>query len=142
MPAFLVDSSVLLDVFSADPVWAEWSIDQLDRAWTKGTVFINPVVYSEVSIRFSRIEDLESAIVESGLVWSEIPREALFLAGKAFISYRKRGGSKASPLPDFFIGAHAAVSDLVLITRDPGRVQKLFPRLRVTHPHSRGNSAL
>jgi predicted nucleic acid-binding protein len=135
--AFLVDSSVLLDVFSADPVWAEWSIGQLETAWARGTVFINPVVYSEVSIRFSRIEDLEAALDESGLVWSEIPREALFLAGKAFVSYRQRGGPKKSPLPDFFIGAHAAVSDLVLITRDPDRVRKLFPKLRISCPESR-----
>jgi predicted nucleic acid-binding protein len=134
--AFLADSSVLLDVFSADPVGAEGSIDQLETAGAQGTVFINPVIYSEVSIRFSRIEDLETALTESGLAWSEIPREALFLAGKAFVSYRKSGGPKIRPLPDFFIGAHAAVLDLVLITRDPGRVRKLFPTLRITCPDS------
>ena len=134
MAAYLVDSSVLLDVFSADPVWAEWSIGQLERAWAEGTDFINPVIYSEVSIRFSRIEDLEAALFESGLVWSEMPREALFLAGKAFLSYRKGGGSRTSPLPDFFIGAHAAFSDLVLITRDPKRVRAYFPKLRMSCP--------
>jgi predicted nucleic acid-binding protein len=95
---------------------------------------LNPVIYSEISIRFSRIEDLEAALIESGLVWSEIPREALFLAGKAFLSYRKGGGLKTSPLPDFFIGAHAAVSDLVLITRDPERVRKHFPKVRMSYP--------
>ncbi|MGA2765675.1 MAG: type II toxin-antitoxin system VapC family toxin [Spirochaetia bacterium] len=134
MAAYLVDSSVLLDVFTADPAWADWSINQLERAWTAGTVFLNPVIYSEISIRFSRIEDLEAALIESGLVWSEIPREALFLAGKAFLSYRKGGGLKTSPLPDFFIGAHAAVSDLVLITRDPERVRKHFPKVRMSYP--------
>lgn len=134
MPAYLVDSSVLLDVFTADPAWAEWSIGQLERAWAEGTVFINPAIYSEISIRFSRIEDLEAALDESGLVWSEIPREALFLAGKAFLSYRKDGGPRTSPLPDFFIGAHAAVSDFVLITRDPERVRTHFPKLRISSP--------
>ena len=134
MAQYLADSSVLLDVFSADPIWAEWSVDQLERASNDGTVFINPVIYSEVSIRFSRIEDLEAAIKESGLVWHEVPREALFLAGKAYLSYRKGGGQRTSPLPDFFIGAHAAVSDLVLITRDPQRVLRSFPRVRMRHP--------
>lgn len=134
MASHLVDSSVLLDVFTADPVWAEWSIGRLERAWDEGTVFINPVVYSEISIRFSRIEDLEAALEESGLVWSEIPREAFFLAGKAFLSYKKAGGPRTSPLPDFFIGAHAAVSDLVLITRDPERMRRHFPKLRLSCP--------
>jgi predicted nucleic acid-binding protein len=134
MASYLVDSSVLLDVFTADPAWAEWSVGRLETAWAEGTVFINPVVYAEISIRFARIEDLEKALEESGLVWSEIPREALFLAGKAFFSYRKAGGSKTSPLPDFYIGAHAAVSDLVLITRDPERMRTHFPRLRLSCP--------
>jgi predicted nucleic acid-binding protein len=134
MASFLVDSSVLLDIFSADPAWAEWSVGSLEKAWAEGTVFLDPVVYSEVSIRFSRIEMLEAALVESGLVWSELPREALFLAGKAFLEYRKAGGPRTSPLPDFFIGAHAAVSDLVLITRDPARIRRHFPRLRLRCP--------
>jgi predicted nucleic acid-binding protein len=134
MPAFLVDSSVLLDIFTADPTWGEWSADRLEKAISHGTVFISPVVYAEISIRFSHIEDLEEAISQSGLTWSEIPREALFLAGKAFLSYRKSGGPRTGPLPDFFIGAHAAVSDLVLITRDPDRVRKHFPRVRLLSP--------
>jgi predicted nucleic acid-binding protein len=137
MAAYLVDSSVLLDVFTADPVWAEWSVGQLERASADGTVFIDPMVYSEISIGFSRIEDLEAATRGSGLVWSEIPREALFLAGKAYMSYRKAGGQKKSPLPDFFIGAHAAVSDLVLITRDTERVRRHFPRVRLSCPDPR-----
>src|SRR5208337_4004359 len=128
------DSSALLDIFTADPVWAEWSIRVLEKAWADGTVFVDPIVYSEISIRFSRIEDLEATVAESGLVWSEIPREALFLAGKAFLSYRKEGGRRVNPLPDFFIGAHAAVSDLVLITRDPERVRRHFPRVRMSSP--------
>jgi predicted nucleic acid-binding protein len=132
--SYLVDSSVLLDIFSNDPVWVEWSLDQLERAYAKGTVFLNPVVYSEVSIRFSRIEELEEALKECGLVWSEIPREALFLAGKVYREYRKGGGRRTSPLPDFFIGAHAAVSGLVLLTRDPERVRKSFPTLPLVCP--------
>jgi predicted nucleic acid-binding protein len=134
MAAYLVDSSALLDIFTADPAWAEWSIRELEKARADGTVFIDPIVYSEISIRFSRIEDLEAAIAESGLVWSEVPREALFLAGKAFMAYRKAGGSRTAPLPDFFIGAHAAVSDLILITRDPERVRTHFPRLQMVSP--------
>jgi predicted nucleic acid-binding protein len=137
MAAYLADSSVLLDIFTADPVWAEWSVDRLERAAAEGTVFIDSIVYSEISIRFSRIEDLEDAIGESGLVWSEIPREALFLAGMAYVACRKSGGSKTTPLPDFFIGAHAAVSDLILITRDPQRVRMHFPRVRLLCPDSR-----
>jgi predicted nucleic acid-binding protein len=137
MAAYLADSSVLLDVFTADPFWAEWSVGQLEKAAADGTVFVDPVVYSEISIRFSRIEDLEAALDDSGLVWSEIPREALFLAGKAFIAYRESGGLKTMPLPDFFIGAHAAVSDLILITRDPQRVRRHFPRVRLLCPDPR-----
>jgi len=134
MASYLVDSSVLLDIFSNDPAWVEWSLDSLERAYADGTVFLNPVVYSEVSIRFSRIEELESALNECGLVWSEIPREALFLAGKVYREYRKAGGRRTSPLPDFYIGAHAAVSGLVLLTRDPERVRKNFPNLRLACP--------
>jgi predicted nucleic acid-binding protein len=134
MAAFLADSSVLLDVFTADPTWSEWSLNQLDAARAEGVIHINPVIYSEISVRFSRIEDLEATLNESRLVWSEIPREALFLAAKAFLAYRKAGGSRTTPLPDFFIGAHAAVSDLVLITRDPERVRRYFPKLSVRCP--------
>jgi predicted nucleic acid-binding protein len=134
MPSYLVDSSVLLDIFTADEQWVEWSVGQLEQAATDGSLFIDPIVYSEVSIRFSRIEELERAIQECGLVWSEIPREALFLAGKAWMAYRKRGGPRITPLPDFFIGAHAAVSDLVLVTRDAGRVRTYFPTVRLVAP--------
>jgi predicted nucleic acid-binding protein len=134
MPSYLVDSSVLLDIFTADEQWVEWSVGQLEQAATDGSLFIDPIVYSEVSIRFSRIEELERAIQECGLVWSEIPREALFLAGKAWMAYRKRGGPRITPLPDFFIGAHAAVSDLVLVTRDAGRIRSCFPTVRFVAP--------
>ena len=134
MSLYLADSSVLLDVFTADPAWAEWSIARLEEASAEGTIFINPVVYAEISIRFSRIEDLEAALDGSGLLWTEIPREALFLAGKAFLSYRKAGGTRTSPLPDFFIGAHAYVAHLPLLTRDPRRVRTFFPSVRLITP--------
>ena len=107
MPAYLADSSVLLDVLTADPTWAEWSVKHLEEALAEGSVFIDPIVYAEISIGFSRIEDLEAALADSGLLWSEIPREALFLAGKAFMKYRRSAGPRSVALPDFLIGAHA-----------------------------------
>jgi predicted nucleic acid-binding protein len=134
---YLVDSSVLLDIFTDDPAWMPWSLGTLERAIADGTVFLDPIVYSEVSIRFSRIEELESALRGSGLVWSDTPREALFLAGKVFRSYRRAGGARTSPLPDFFVGAHAAVSGLVLLTRDPARIRKSFPTVRMVSPARR-----
>lgn len=134
MAAYLADSSVLLDVLTDDPDWAEWSVHHLEKALGEGSVFINPIVYAEISLSFSRIEDLETALAESGLIWSELPRAALFLAGRAFRNYRMSGGSKSAPLPDFFIGAHAAVSNLVLITRDPRRIRTHYPTVRVSCP--------
>jgi hypothetical protein len=101
-----------------------WSIERLDRAYAEGTVLINPVVYSDVSIRFSHIEELDAALKESGLVWSEIPREPLFLAEKAYLQYRNAGGQRASPLP-YFLSAP---------TRDPESVRRYFPKLRIVCP--------
>lgn len=134
---YLADSSVLLDILGDDPLWCGPSMAALDAAFSEGRVFIDPVVYSEISIRFSRIEDLEEVLRKSGLSLREIPREALFLAGKAFLSYRRAGGTKSSPLPDFFIGAHAAVEGLALLTRDAGRIKKRYPRVRVVEPRVR-----
>ncbi len=134
MTRSLVDSSVLLDIFTADPVWLGWSTRALAEAARGGPVFIDPIVYSEVSIGFSRIESADEAIADLPLVWRDLPRAALFLAGKAFVSYRRSGGNKSRPLPDFFIGAHAAVEDLVLITRDPSRVRAHFPRVSIVSP--------
>jgi predicted nucleic acid-binding protein len=131
MPGCLIDSSVILDVFSDDPVWGSRSLMAIASAAEKGMIAINPIIYAEISIRFSRIEDLEDAITDAGFQLLPIPREALFLAGKAFLSYRRAGGTKASPLPDFFIGAHSAVSGLPLLTRDPERVRTHFPRVRI-----------
>ena len=109
MRGVLVDSNIILDVFLNDPIWADWSESKLEQYYHTNGLYINPIVYSEVSIGFERIEDLESAINRGGFKMLEIPKEALFLAGKVFLKYRKNKGVKRSPLPDFYIGAHAAI---------------------------------
>src|SRR5579883_1072754 len=109
MAAALVDSSVLLDLMTEDPRWYAWSASALERAADSLRLVINPIVYAEVSVRFSRIEDLEEAMPKALIEREPIPYEAAFLAGKSYLAYRRRGGRKRSPLPDFFIGAHAAV---------------------------------
>lgn len=130
----LVDSSVLIDVFTADPVWGDWSQQQLETLVTRYRLFINPVIYAEISIGFARIEELEHVLNQTPLAYAELPRAALYLAGKAFMAYRRRGGTKTAPLPDFFIGAHAAVEGMSLLTRDPLRVRYAFPALTVIAP--------
>jgi predicted nucleic acid-binding protein len=106
----------------------------LEEASASHRLFINPIIYAEVSIGFERIEEIESALGSAGFVWIDIPKEALFLAGKAFLKYRKRRGSRRSPLPDFFIGAHAAVMELALLTRDARRYRFYFPSVRLISP--------
>jgi predicted nucleic acid-binding protein len=134
MTAILVDSNVILDIFEDDEHWADWSESMLDQYADSYTLAINPVIYAEVSIGFTRIEELEEALTECGFSLLPIPKEALFLAGKAFVTYRRQGGQKRSPLPDFFIGAHAAVSNLMLITRDAARYRSYFPRVKLVTP--------
>ena len=134
MKGVLVDSNVILDVFLDDPSWADWSESTLEEYFQYAKLFINPVVYSEVSIGFKRIEDLESALSKAGFQMLEIPKEALFLAGKAFLKYKKGKGVKKSPLPDFYIGAQAAVLDFTLITRDVARYRTYFPSIRLVSP--------
>jgi predicted nucleic acid-binding protein len=134
MPDYLVDSNVLLDLFYDDPDWADWSEQTLERCARRGSLYINPVIYSEISIGFKHIEALESALRQSGLEMLDIPREALFLAGKAFLKYRRRSGPKRSPLPDFYIGAHTAVAKMQLITRDTGRYKTAYPKLKIICP--------
>jgi hypothetical protein len=136
MRGLLVDSKVLLDIFEDDPVWAQWSEEMLGRFSTTHILCINPVIYAEVSVGFQRIEELEAAIIGSGVRMLEIPREALFLAGKVFVEYRRRGGAKISPLPDFFIGAHAAVEGIELLTRDESRYKSYFPTVKLILPRS------
>ncbi len=130
----LVDTNVLLDLFTDDPVWAGWSIRELDAAAMRGPLSINSVVYAELSVRFGRIEELETVLAEAGIAIQDIPRSALFLAGKVFQRYRASGGSRNGVLPDFFIGAHAAVSGLPLLTRDVGRYRTYFPTVTLVTP--------
>lgn len=130
----LVDTNVLLDVLTEDPRWVAWSIDALAEAAERGPLFINPVVYAEVSIRFSRIEELEDALPQDHFRRAALPWEAAFLAGKAFAEHRRRGGRSRTTLPDFFIGAHASVAGLALLTRDAALYRTYFPRLLVIAP--------
>ena len=134
MKGVLVDSNIVLDVFLDDPKWADWSESKLDEYDQLGILYINSSIYSEISIGFKRIEDLESAIAKAGFQMLEIPKEALFLAGKAYLKYKKRKGTKRTPLPDFFIGAQAAVQNLDLITRDVSRYQSYFPTVKLITP--------
>jgi hypothetical protein len=134
MPDLLVDSSVLLDFFTDDPDWGDRSQRMLERYGATHSLWINDVIYSEVSIGFERIEDLEAALNGCGILLAPIPKEALFLAGKAFLLYRRRQGNKLLPLPDFFIGAHAAATKVALLTRDPSRVKAYFPSVHTVDP--------
>ena len=134
MTAILVDSNVLLDLMTEDPRWLSWSAEAVERAADRFRLVINPIIYAEVSIRYSRIEELEAALPKAMFDREAIPYEAAFLAGKSFLTYRQRGGTRRSPLPDFFIGAHAAVAGYRLLTRDPGRYRSYFPRLRLIAP--------
>jgi predicted nucleic acid-binding protein len=130
----LVDTNVLLDLVTDDPKWAEWSIAQLEAASLHGPLLINDAVYAELAVRYNRIEDLDAFLDEAGLEIAPIPRAALFLAGRVFTKYRKSGGSRTGVLPDFFIGAHAAVNGLPLLTRDVGRYRTYFPSLKLITP--------
>ena len=130
----LVDTNVILDVVEDDPDWANWSQTRLDAAALQYTLLINSVIYAELSIAYLRIEELEAMLSTGGFRMEPIPREALFLAGKVFRQYRNRGGSKTGVLPDFFIGAHAAVAGIPLLTRDPRRYRSYFPGLDIIHP--------
>jgi predicted nucleic acid-binding protein len=130
----LVDTNVLLDVLQDDPQWAAWSQEKLDAASTTDTLAINPVIYSELSVAFDRIEELEAVIAEGSLAVEPIPREALFLAGKVFLNYRRNRGTKQSVLPDFYIGAHAAVMQWPILTRDVGRYRTHFPTVSLITP--------
>jgi len=132
--AVLVDSCVLLDIFEDDPRWFEWSVSQLEQCARTHALLINSIIYSEISIGFERIEELERQIQALGLKLQAQPKESLFLAGKAFVDYRRRGGQRRSPLPDFFIGAHAAVAGWPLVTRDPRRFSTYFPSVKLIHP--------
>lgn len=130
----LVDSNVILDLVTDDPQWSAWSSEALSQAADESTLAINPVVYAEVSIGFRTIEELENLLPTADFRRLELPYEAAFLAGKAFLSYRRRGGRRTAPLPDFYIGAHAAIADMRLLTRDPQRYRTYFPTVNLMAP--------
>ncbi|KUM24138.1 DNA-binding protein [Mesorhizobium loti] len=130
----LVDTNVLLDLVTDDPKWADWSLSQLEAASLDGPLLINDAVYAELAVRYERIEHLEAFVGGAGLEMTSMPRAALFLAGKVFALYRRAGGSRTGVLPDFFIGAHAAVAQLPLLTRDVRRYRTYFPSLKLIAP--------
>ena len=130
----LVDTNVLLDVVTADPVWADWSQRQLENLALQTRLAINPVVYAELSIGFQRIDEVDAVLAVTAVEIEEIPRPALFLAGKAFRDYRARGGARRGVLPDLFIGAHAVVARTAVLTRDAGRYRTYFPSITLITP--------
>ena len=134
MIATLVDTNVLFDYLSEDEDWFDWSVSMLGRAAERGTIVINPMVFAELSVRYDRMEALDSALPADYFVRAPLPFEAAFLAAKVFDRYKRRGGVKSSPLPDFFIGAHAAVTGMTLLTRDARRYRTYFPKLRLITP--------
>jgi predicted nucleic acid-binding protein len=130
----LVDSNVTLDLVTDDPKWGGWSAEALARAADESRLAINPLIFAEVSIRFAAIEELEQLLPSKDFDRLEMPYEAAFLAGKAFLSYKRRGGNRSAPLADFYIGAHAAVGGLRLLTRDPRRYRTYFPTVDLIAP--------
>lgn len=134
MKPVLVDSNVLLDILDEDPTWSAWSEETLATMAESALLVINPLIYAEVAVWFDRIEDLEHALPTELYTRESLPYSAAFPAGKCFQRYRRRGGSRRSPLPDFYIGAHAAIADYRFLTRDPKRYRDYFPRLEVIAP--------
>lgn len=132
----LVDSNVLLDIFTEDPTWADWSSESLAKAVDSGGGIINPIIYAEVSVGFDSVEALDEALPATQIGRESLPYSAGFLAGKAFLAYRRSGGTRLTPLPDFYIGAHAAVAGYRLLTRDARRYRTYFPRLRLVTPET------
>jgi predicted nucleic acid-binding protein len=130
----LVDTNILIDILENDPIWADWSLTQLRNQSQVHRMIINPIIFSELSMVYETLEDLEEALATIKLNVIEIPKSALFLAGRAFGQYRKRGGTKHNVLSDFFIGAHAAVQGWPLLTRDASRFRSYFPDLVVLAP--------
>ena len=131
----LVDSNVLIDLLTENPEWFEWSSTALTQAAEDGLLLINPIIYAEVSIRFQRIEDLDEALSPDDFIRTPLPWSAAFLAGKSFLDYRRRGGARTAPLPDFYIGAHAAVAKFALLTRNASRYRTYFPTVKVIAPN-------
>lgn len=136
MNRFLIDTNVIVDIFRPDPLWTPWSSRTLHRCEREGALCINAIIYAELAAGFERIEDLDDVLPEAEWVRLPLPWPAGFLAGRAFGDYRRRGGVRSAPLPDFYIGAHAAVDGLVLVTRDAARYRTYFPRLPIISPES------
>lgn len=134
MSGVLVDANILLDIATNDPIWAGWSAEQLHLAGQGGRLVINPIIFAELSVSHSRIETLEALLPEDIFHREPLPWSAAFLAGKAYLSYRRKGGARRSPLPDFYIGAHAAIRGYRLLTRDRGRYTTYFSTLDVISP--------
>jgi hypothetical protein len=134
MTPVLVDSNVLIDVMHEDPLWGGWSADALAALGATAPLVINPLIYAEVSLRFASLEELDEALSPEMFRREDLPWEAAFLAGKCFVLYRRRSGTRRSPLPDFYIGAHAAVAGYRLLTRDPARYRSYFPQLDLVAP--------
>lgn len=130
----MIDSNVLLDVLTEDEAWFDWSSRALSSCADEGSLVISPLIYAEISVGFEAIEDLEAALPPEVFHRAPLPWEAAFLAGKAFLQYRRRGGARSSPLPDFYIGAHAAVSGFRLLTRDAARYRTYFPSVELVAP--------
>ena len=130
----LVDSNVIIDVLGNDPQWADWSIQQLRQQSRVHELLVNPIVYSELSLNFNNVDQLDKVIADLQLVFVEMPRMALFLAAHAFAAYRQHGGAKLNVLPDFFIGAHAIAAGCALLTRDTQRYRTYFPRVPLIAP--------
>jgi predicted nucleic acid-binding protein len=130
----LVDSSVILDLVTDDPEWSDWSADALSQAADESALAINPLIFAEVSIRFPTIEECDGLLAREDFMRLDLPYEAAFLAGKAFVAYKRRGGERRAPLADFYIGAHAAVAGLRLLTRDPRRYRTYFPAVTLLAP--------
>ncbi|MBW4668618.1 MAG: type II toxin-antitoxin system VapC family toxin [Cyanomargarita calcarea GSE-NOS-MK-12-04C] len=136
MKEILVDSNIILDIVTEDPNWFDWSADKLTEYAELTTLNINPIIYGEVSIGFEKIEELETILPINVFHRLDLPWEAAFLAGKCFVQYRQKGGSKRSSLPDFYIGAHAAITNMILLTRDVNRYRTYFPTLELIVPES------
>lgn len=131
--AVLVDTNVIVDVVTDDPVWADWSVGQLAANEPEGLV-INPVIYSELCFGFATIEAVDEVVLRFSLLYAEIPRRGLFRAAKSFRAYKARSGTRRSVLPDFFVGGHAEAAGMSVLTRDTGRLQTYFPTVRLIHP--------
>lgn len=130
----IVDTNVLLDVLEDDPAWADWSLRQLRAQSQVHELAVNPVIYAELSLAFDSVQALDAALAGMGLTFEELPRPALFLAGRAFVKYRREGGTKGNVLADFFIGAHAAVAGCGILTRDARRYRNYYPRVPLVTP--------